>query len=174
MECDFHCSLKEYIGAMPLHDMILLHVSLLWLHATIAKPLYYYSTTWPRYGAIWLSIYIYASLLWLHATIAKHSTTTPWHDLDTVQHDFQYILKKEKKEEENITYKFWNRLKVEDHPKLKGVSKRVPVGFLKILSFLYKKLGRINWKKKGLQKKGRWIFKLETFMLIQNLHLIGS
>ena len=87
-------------------------------------------------------IYIYASLLWLHATIAKHSTTTPWHDLDTVQHDFQYILKKEKKEEENITYKFWNRLKVEDHPKLKGVFERVLVGFLKILSFLYKKKNR--------------------------------
>ena len=92
-----------------------------------------------QYDFQYIYIYIYASLLWLHATIAKHSTTTPWHDLDTVQHDFQYILKKEKKEEENITYKFWNRLKVEDHPKLKGVFERVLVGFLKVLSFLYKK-----------------------------------
>ena len=59
-------------------------------------------------------------------------------------------------------------------PNMKDLSKRLQIGYLKLLFSLYikkKKIMRINWK--GMKKR-RWMFKLETFLLTQDLPLIQS
>ena len=56
-------------------------------------------------------------------------------------------------------------------PRMKDLSMRVQVQFFKLLSF-YIKIGSINWKERCLWKKRKWMFKLKTFLLTQDLLLI--